>query len=1337
MDTNADTCCLGKNFIIMSYTPRSADVYAYDPALPPTNVPIVSGATAYDCPQTGNTFILIFNEGLYYGDRLDHSLINPNQVRKFGIPLWDNPFDEMRNVGIEIKQTFVTLRAKGTKLLFDSRAPTDRELATCPHINMTSKVPWNPGTVQLGKVSVAHEDPVDDPRSNEAELRQLDPIMQGMNEWRTVQAAIVDGQRFLQQVGRTGDERFADVPVRPSFVSTERHTKATAEKLSERLGIGLHRARATLRSTLQRGTRSAILPLARRYRADRMFLRPRLKGKFSTDTAYFNHKSIRGNIASQIYFHKSGFYSCHHLSKVDDKQVGPTLKKFIAEYGIPEHLTMDGAAVQVGRNTSFMETINRATIDYHISRPYRPEENPAEGGIRELKRRFYRLVVKHGIPERLWDFVLDYVVDTMNITANYSRYSDGRVPLEVITGITPDITEYMDFTIYGWVYYRTDGALGTNEIGRWLGVSHRTGPMMTYWILPKSGRPISTDTVQNITESEKQTDVVKEQMAQWTTDVSKILDAKSGDVSWGKDEIPPQLMFDLELEDAEFKCSFNKLIEAEDVDDSMLQGTTETDDINAQNYVNMEIGLRRGQEGELQRAIVRRRLVDAEGNPTGVANNNQLLDTRQYEVEYEDGSTEILSANLLAENLLAQVDEHGHKHLLMEEITEHRSDEKAVKKQDGFYTLKSGTQRRRHTTAGWDFYVTWKDGSSNWIPLKDMKESFPIEVADYAICKGIQDEPAFAWWVPHVVRKRERFLGKVKSKYWERTHKYGIRVPKSIKEAIEIDKENGDTLWQDSIQMEMKNNRIAFEEFDGDVEKLMGYKKITGHLVFDVKLGENFRRKARYCADGHKTEAPAALTYSTVVSRDSVRILLMIAALNGLDLQCADIQNAFLTAPAIEKCYMVAGPEFGDEEGKVFIVRRALYGLKGSSAAFRSHLAETLEDLGFSSSTADPDVWMRAATKPDGEEYYEYILCYVDDILCMSMKAKEVMEGIGRVFKFKKGKIEPPESYLGARLRKKTLDGLDMWTMSSYDYVVAAVKNVKETLKDNPKWKLPKNAPTPMTSAYEPEMDGSSELGQKDHTYFQELIGMLRWATEIGRVDILLEVSLLSQYQAAPREGHMEQALRIFAFLDTFPKLTLYYDWRTPNVDYSKLRSSREDFAAYYRDAKEEMPHNTPKPRGRSVGSTAWVDASHGANKKTRKSHTGYVIFLNRAPILWHSKRQNTVEASTFGSEFIALKSCIEAITHLRFKLRMFGIPLEGGPTHIFCDNESVVTNATMVESTLNKKHNSIAYHYTRWNVAAGVIDVSWIAGMLNIADAFTKRLTLERRERLYGEWTY
>eukprot|EP00978_Attheya_sp_CCMP212_P034040 scaffold140628_cov38-Attheya_sp.AAC.1 len=105
----------------------------------------------------------------------------------------------------------------------------------------------------------------------------------------------------------------------------------------------------------------------------------------------------------------------------------------------------------------------------------------------------------------------------------------------------------------------------------------------------------------------------------------------------------------------------------------------------------------------------------------------------------------------------------------------------------------------------------------------------------------------------------------------------------------------------------MKNIRIAFEEYDVNPEELIGYEEITGHLVFNVKLGENFRRKARFCADGHKTGAPSSVTYSTVVSRDSVRILLTIAALNDLKILGADVQNAFLTAPNKEKVWIRAG----------------------------------------------------------------------------------------------------------------------------------------------------------------------------------------------------------------------------------------------------------------------------------------------------------------------------------------------------------------------------------------------------------------------------------------------
>jgi len=434
---------------------------------------------------------------------------------------------------------------------------------------------------------------------------------------------------------------------------------------------------------------------------------------------------------------------------------------------------------------------------------------------------------------------------------------------------------------------------------------------------------------------------------------------------------------------------------------------------------------------------------------------------------------------------------------------------------------------------------------------------------------------------------------------------------------------------------------------------------------------------------------------------------------------------------------MIAGDEFLDEKGKVFIVRRALYGLTSAPQAFRSFLAEHIEDLNFFPSEADPDVWMRPAQRADGTEYYEYVLCYVDDILCISADSMGVMKQLQSKFKFKNDKIEPPENYLGARVRYKEVDGFWMWTISSVDYMKAAVVNVKEGIEKK-RWKLPSNPDTPMATSYTPELDETPELNDDDRTYYQELIGILRWATELGRVDILHEVSILSQYQACPRDGHMQQLLRIFSFLGRYPKMSIYMDYRRPDLSSTQQRSTQEEFRRYYRDAEEELPRRMPVPKGEPVVITVWVDASHAANKKTRKSHTGYIIFVNCAPIIWYSKRQNTVEASTFGSEFIAMKSSVEAVTYLRYKLRMFGIPLEKNePAHVICDNESVVNNSTLVESTLNKKHNSIAYHYVRWNVAAGVIRVSWIPSGENLSDPLTKRLGHEQRDYLFGGWTY
>ena len=129
------------------------------------------------------------------------------------------------------------------------------------------------------------------------------------------------------------------------------------------------------------------------------------------------------------------------------------------------------------------------------------------------------------------------------------------------------------------------------------------------------------------------------------------------------------------------------------------------------------------------------------------------------------------------------------------------------------------------------------------------------------------------------------------------------------------------------------------------------------------------------------------------------------------------------------------------------MITRAFYRLKTSSASFRSYLAETLYELGYTPTKDDPDVWLQKYVKADGFKYYEMVLCYVNDVLCISDDPMNTMKEIQQTFKMKDDKIDEPEDYLDATLEKmNVLDGSQCWSMSSVKYVNAAVKNVKETL---------------------------------------------------------------------------------------------------------------------------------------------------------------------------------------------------------------------------------------------------------------------------------------------------
>ena len=229
--------------------------------------------------------------------------------------------------------------------------------------------------------------------------------------------------------------------------------------------------------------------------------------------------------------------------------------------------------------------------------------------------------------------------------------------------------------------------------------------------------------------------------------------------------------------------------------------------------------------------------------------------------------------------MISQVDSEGHHYQLLAEISDHRSNHLALTKKNGFIKSKNGNLHPKKTTRGWSIEVEWKDGTVSWVPLKDLKASNPVELAEYAVANNIDDEPAFNWWVKDTLRKRDRIISKVKTKYWRTTHKFGIEVPKSVDEAYAIDRRTGTTFWTDAINKEMKNVRVAFEALEGVTPETMregkvkpGYKYCGTHMIFDIKMDGKFTRKARLVADGHKTKAPSSITYSSVVSRDSVRL---------------------------------------------------------------------------------------------------------------------------------------------------------------------------------------------------------------------------------------------------------------------------------------------------------------------------------------------------------------------------------------------------------------------------------------------------------------------------------
>jgi hypothetical protein len=171
------------------------------------------------------------------------------------------------------------------------------------------------------------------------------------------------------------------------------------------------------------------------------------------------------------------------------------------------------------------------------------------------------------------------------------------------------------------------------------------------------------------------------------------------------------------------------------------------------------------------------------------------------------------------------------------------------------------------------------------------------------------------------------------------------------------------------------------------------------------------------------TKALPTIAYASVVSQETVCLSLTIAALNDLEVKVGDVINAYITAPITEKVWTTLGPEFGPKAGKTVIIVRALYGIKSAGAAFRSHLASFMRQMGYTSCKANPDLWMKVELRPDNNfKYYSYILIYVDDILVIHHNATSVLAWLNKYLPLKPSSVGDPDIYiLGTNQPKQNL----------------------------------------------------------------------------------------------------------------------------------------------------------------------------------------------------------------------------------------------------------------------------------------------------------------------------
>jgi hypothetical protein len=449
LDTRADTICAGKNFRLLALTGQSCDVSGFHQDFDSIkDVPVAQVATAMTM-DNGEVIVLVINEALWFGKTMDHSLINPNQIRAFGIDVSDNPFDESKDFGINHDECFIPFDTAGSTVYFDTFVPTDEQLRTCRHIELTSDEEWDPNSVDMNHSKKPSRARIIQRMQRHAaqalrnETRETDLHLSSVSEAYCPQ---LFAQRLVESVNIESRQEMDERETRAikQVQSNTRHSVITPERVSRVFGVGLNTAKQTLAVTTQQGIRRAVHPLTRRYRVDHLNLnRNKLGGQWYLDRLIAQKKSINQMTSAWIYTN-GHFTEAYPVTKGDKIEAAACLNEFCTDVGVPANLKSDRAGELVGRTSDFYKLARKKHINLTYAEPERKNQIwPVDLEIRELKKRVKNKMRTKNAPARVWDFCL---VHQAKISQLLSRNSlRGRTGYEEVTGKTPDISEYLDF----------------------------------------------------------------------------------------------------------------------------------------------------------------------------------------------------------------------------------------------------------------------------------------------------------------------------------------------------------------------------------------------------------------------------------------------------------------------------------------------------------------------------------------------------------------------------------------------------------------------------------------------------------------------------------------------------------------------------------------------------------------------------------------------------------------------------------------------------------------------------------------------------------------------------